>query len=176
MVRKLGLINLTFYLVTLVARLWMSAVRKLKTLIVKKNNFFRNIPKLCKNLQIYLTNLQNCKIIRISKNIIIYDIPAEKIPAGSAWKCSSKTAEILLDADGQCIPRFDIYQIPVALNCFKSHTNSLCLIFFFKKKMPGLKITLSDVTSFLPDNLSGLEKNYVQVWFGGRLGKFKGQI
>ena len=29
--------------------------------------------------------------------------------------------------------------------------------------MSGLKFTLSDVTSFLPDNLSGLKKNYNQV-------------
>ena len=34
------------------------------------------------------------------KNIIIYDIPTEKNPVGSASKCSLKTTEVLLDADG----------------------------------------------------------------------------
>ena len=38
-----------------------------------------------------------------------------------------------------CISRFDIYQIPVAPNCFKRHTNSLCSNFFQKKEV------LSDV-------------------------------
>ena len=30
--------------------------------------------------------------------------------------------------------------------------------------MSGLKFS-SEVTSFLPDNLSGLKKNYIQAWF-----------
>ena len=29
--------------------------------------------------------------------------------------------------------------------------------------MPDLRFTLSNVTSFLPDNLSGLKKNHIQV-------------
>ena len=37
-----------------------------------------------------------------------------------ATKCSLKAAEVLLDADGQCLPKFDIYQGAVAPNCFKS--------------------------------------------------------
>ena len=38
--------------------------------------------------------------------------------------------------------------------------------FFFKKMfclMSALKFTLSDVTSFLTDNLSGLKKSYIQA-------------
>ena len=41
------------------------------------------------------------------------------------------------------------------------------VLIFFKEKfclMSGLKFPLPDVTSFLPDNLSGLEKDYIQVW------------
>ena len=30
--------------------------------------------------------------------------------------------------------------------------------------MPALKITLSNVTSFLPDILSELKKNHIQAW------------
>ena len=30
--------------------------------------------------------------------------------------------------------------------------------------MSGLKFVLSDMTSFLPDNLSGLKKIYIQAW------------
>ena len=61
------------------------------------------------------------------------------------------------------LPKFDIYQGTGATNCFESHTNSLCphFFFFFKKKfciMPGLKFALSDSTSPLPDDLSGLKK------------------
>ena len=39
--------------------------------------------------------------------------------------------------------------------------------------MFGLKFTLSDVTSFLPDNLPGLKKNYAQAW-GNQSHKFSG--
>ena len=39
-----------------------------------------------------------------------------------------------------CLPKFDIYQGTVALNCFKSHTFSLCPNLFQKK-------VLSDVLS-----------------------------
>ena len=45
-----------------------------------------------------------------------------------ATKCSLKTTEVLLDADGHVF-----YQGTVAPNCFKSYTNSWCLDFFGKK-------------------------------------------
>ena len=35
-------------------------------------------------------------------------------------KCSLKTKDILLDADGMCLPKFNICQGTVALNCFKA--------------------------------------------------------
>ena len=62
-------------------------------------------------------------------------------------------------------PKFDICQGTVAPNCFKSHTNSPCSDFFEKKVslMSGLEFTLSTVTSFLLDNLSGLKKSYIQA-------------
>ena len=68
-----------------------------------------------------------------------------------ATKCSLKTTEVLLDADG--------YQGAVALDCFRA-TQTLDVLFLFQKKilMFGVKFTLSDVTSFLPDDLSGLKK------------------
>ena len=58
-----------------------------------------------------------------------------------------------------CLPKFNIYQgtsEPVL-----RATITLDVLFFFKKKyclMSGLKFTVSDVTSFLPGNLSGLQK------------------
>ena len=60
-----------------------------------------------------------------------------------------------------CLPKFDNYQGIGVTIYFKSHTN-FDVLNFFKKKfclMPGLKFTLPDVTSFLPDNLRGLEIN-----------------
>ena len=42
-------------------------------------------------------------------------------------------------------------------------TQTYVLIFFFKKKfclISGLKFTVSDITSFLPENLSELSKLY----------------
>ena len=72
-----------------------------------------------------------------------------------ATKCSLKTTEVLLDADGHVF-----YQGTVAPNCFKSY--KLLVSWFFRKKkfclMSGLKFNLSDVTSFIPDNLCGLKK------------------
>ena len=41
-----------------------------------------------------------------------------------ATKCSLKTAEILLDDDGMCLLKFDIYQGAMASNCFKNNKNS----------------------------------------------------
>ena len=40
---------------------------------------------------------------------------------------------VLLDADGLYLPKFDIYQVTVAPNCFKSHTNSWYPDFFPEK-------------------------------------------
>ena len=60
-------------------------------------------------------------------------------------KCSLKTTEILLDADGPFV-----------------YLTLIFILIFFKKKVcltSGLKFTLIDVASFLPDNLSGLQKN-----------------
>ena len=68
-------------------------------------------------------------------------------------KCSLKNTEVLLHTDDMSLRKFDIYHAP---NCFKSHT-----IFFSKKKfclMSGLKSTLCDITLFLPENLSWVEK------------------
>ena len=45
----------------------------------------------------------------------------------------------------------------------------VCFFFYQKKKfclMSGLKFTLSNETSFLPGNLSGLKKNYIQACDG----------
>ena len=81
-------------------------------------------------------------------------------------KCPLKK-EVLLDADGH-VPKFGIFQNTVAPNCSK-----LLMFWFFLKKrfclMSDLKITLSNVTSFLPDSLSGLKKYYIQVWTHVRL-------
>ena len=46
--------------------------------------------------------------------------------------------------------------------------HKLLMSWFFSRKTfclrSSLTLTLSDVTSFLPDNLSGLRKIYIQVW------------
>ena len=86
-----------------------------------------------------------------------------------------KTTEVLLGPDGLELTDFDICKGTGVTNCFKSHTNSWCPHFFQEKVflMFGLKFTLSDVTSFLPDNLPGLKKNYAQAW-GNQSHKFSG--
>ena len=64
-----------------------------------------------------------------------------------------------------CILKFDIYQGKVAPNCLKN--DAFDILIFFKKKfclMSDLKFTLSDVILLLPDNLSGLLKNYIQAY------------
>ena len=64
-----------------------------------------------------------------------------------------------------CLPKFDAYQGAIARSCFKSHTN-FWFPYFFQKKVclkSSLKFTLFDVTSVLPDNLSGIKKNYFQT-------------
>ena len=58
----------------------------------------------------------------------------------------------------------DIYQ-GKELQVILRDTKALELLIFFKKKfclIPGLKFTLSGVTSFLPDNLSELTKIIVR--------------
>ena len=58
----------------------------------------------------------------------------------------------------------DIYQDVVTSNCFVRHTNACRADFFLKfSLMSGLKFTWYGVTSFHPDNLSGLKKNYIQA-------------
>ena len=58
------------------------------------------------------------------------------------------------------LSKFHINRGTIAPSCFKSHTNYWYFVFFQKKVclMSGLKFILADVTSFLPDNLSGLFK------------------
>ena len=61
-----------------------------------------------------------------------------------------------------CLPKFDIYQGTVAPNCFRSRPNWCPDFFQKKKKMSSVKFNLFDVTSFLPDNLSGFKKNLIR--------------
>ena len=62
---------------------------------------------------------------------------------------------------GMCFHKSDIYQSTVAPNCFESNINSWCPDFFQKPfcLVSGMKLTLSDVKSLLPD------KSYIQVWY-----------
>ena len=56
--------------------------------------------------------------------------------------------------------KFDIYQGTGATNVLRA-TQTLDVLINFKKKfclMSGQKLTLSDATSLLPDDLSGLKK------------------
>ena len=63
---------------------------------------------------------------------------------------------------GMCLPKFDIYQRALASNFFKSHTNSWCPNFFQKKVSSDFRSEIHlDLTSFLPDNLFGLQKIYI---------------
>ena len=63
---------------------------------------------------------------------------------------------ILMDI---CLPKFDICQGTVDPNCFKSHAEFWYFDFFQKKNclMSGLKLSWSDVTSFLLEI-------YIQFW------------
>ena len=54
-----------------------------------------------------------------------------------------------------CLPKFDIHQSAQTIDV---------LISFEKKLCPMADLKLSHVTSFLPDNLPGLYKNYIQAW------------
>ena len=60
-----------------------------------------------------------------------------------------------------CSTMFHSHRVTVAPNYFKSHINFLCPYIFSKNKfclMPSLELTLSDIASFLPGNLSGPRK------------------
>ena len=65
-----------------------------------------------------------------------------------------------------CLPKLDIYQGTLALNCFKSHTNSFFFVlFFFKKKefclMSGLgQRNIVSTGQSVWDS----KKNYIQSW------------
>ena len=63
-----------------------------------------------------------------------------------------------------CLPKFDIYQGRGTTNCLKSHTKFWCPDSFRKKfcLISCLKFILSDVTSFLLDNLAGLKNMYIK--------------
>ena len=60
------------------------------------------------------------------------------------------------------LTKVDTSQNAIALNCFMSPTNSDALIFFMKmfNVMSDRRFALSDITSFLLDNPSGLNKLY----------------
>ena len=60
------------------------------------------------------------------------------------------------------LPKFGIHEGTGATNCFRSLINCCCPHFFQEKfcLMSGLKFTLSDVTSFLPNNLFELKIFY----------------
>ena len=74
-------------------------------------------------------------------------------------KCSLKTTEVILDAYGLRLPSllfFKVQQLQIVLR-----TTQTVNVLFIPKKfflLAGLKFALSDTTSFLPDNLSGLTK------------------
>ena len=77
-----------------------------------------------------------------------------------------------------CLHKFEIYQGIVAPNSFKSRTNFWYPDFFQKNwfcLMSDLKFTLSDVTSFLQGNLSGLKKLYLGLLYM-RLTSWKGKL
>ena len=64
------------------------------------------------------------------------------------------------------LPKLDIYQGIKELQIVLKARKILDVLIFFNKKfclMSGLKFTLSDATSLLPDDLSGLKKNYIQT-------------
>ena len=83
-----------------------------------------------------------------------------------ATKCYLKTNEVFLNADGHAYLSLIFVKVQ-ELQIVLRATQTLDVLTFFKKKfclMSGLKFTLSDVKSFLQDNLSGLEKNHFQAW------------
>ena len=59
-----------------------------------------------------------------------------KIMKQKATKCSLKTTEVLLDADGTWAYLSLIF---IKVNCFKSHTNSWCPIFFQKRVLSNFR-------------------------------------
>lgn len=91
-------------------------------------------------------------------------------------KTAEKTAEVLLDAVGHVLPKFDIYQSEIAQNCFKSHTNSRSLDFFQNNfcLMFDLKFTLSIVST--GQSLLVLKKAFIQTCFGALFSKYHKSI
>ena len=73
-----------------------------------------------------------------------------------------------MDDDGQTCAYLNLIFIKKQqLQIVLKATQTLDVLIFSKTKfclMSGLKFTVSDVASFLSDNLSGLEKNYIQAW------------
>ena len=79
-------------------------------------------------------------------------------------KCYSKTTEVLLEADGGELTCKLIFTMLQELQIASGATQTLHVFIFFNKKfclMSSLKFTLSGVTLFLPDNLSGLKNIYI---------------
>ena len=93
----------------------------------------------------------------------IFEAYAKKRKREANWMLLKMFCLMLMDM--YFLPEFDAYQGPIAPSYFKSHANSWYSYFFQKKVclMSGLKFTLFDVTSVLPENLSGLKKNYFQT-------------
>ena len=70
-----------------------------------------------------------------------------------------------------CLPKFDTYQSAVVPNCFKSHTNSWCVI-SFKKILSDVGSEIHLVPTLHHFNrtvCSGFKKNYVKNWANDEL-------
>ena len=63
-----------------------------------------------------------------------------------------------MDADGHVLPILIFIKVQLLQNALRDTQKKFCL-------MPGLKLTLYDITSFLPNNPSGLKKNYIQACY-----------
>ena len=64
-----------------------------------------------------------------------FEIYAKNIREKAA-NCSLKTTDILLDADGMCLPKFNICQGAVALNCFKAAVSPSKKKYFYLLQSP----------------------------------------
>ena len=64
-----------------------------------------------------------------------------------------------------CLPKFDIYQGTVVLNCFKSHTYSLCPSLFPKKVLSDVRSEIHLVRRITVSNGQSdwALKNYIQA-------------
>ena len=74
-------------------------------------------------------------------------------------KCFWKAAEVLLDVNRLSLLFIKVKYLQIALRA----TQTTDVLISFRKifyLMSDLKFTFSDVTSFLPDSLSGLKKLY----------------